>query len=72
MTVFPRRDLKEEVSKHFRGTAEERVLQALRLGQLELKLFLANQPPGMKPDEARAILRRNINRGRRPCSLNEP
>lgn len=71
MAVFPTRDLTEEVSKHFHGTAEERVLQAIRLGQLCLKLFLANQPPGMTPNEARTILRRNKNRGRRPSSLDE-
>ena len=58
MAVFPARDLTGEVGKHFQGTAEERVLQAIRLGQLCLNLFLANQPPGMTPNEARAILHR--------------
>jgi len=71
MAVFPVRDLTGEVGKHFQGTAEERVLQAIRLGELCLNLFLANQPPGMTPNEARTILHRNKNRGRRPSSLNE-
>ena len=46
VAVFPVRDLTGEVGKHFHGTAEERVLQAIRLGQLCLNLFLANQASG--------------------------
>jgi hypothetical protein len=69
MAVFPPRDIKEEAAKHFQGTAEERVLLALRLGDQCLELFLATLPPVTSRTEARDILRRNKSRGRRPSRV---
>ena len=71
MATLPPRDLAEEVSKHFKGTPEERLLRALRLGRRDLDLFLSTQPPGTSRDEAREILRRNKHRGRRPSRVME-
>ncbi len=64
MATLPVHDLEAEVAKHFQGTPEERILGALRLGQETVALFLASLPEGTKAAEARAILRRNKNRGR--------
>ena len=65
MSRLPARDLKTEASKHFKGTVEERLRRALRLGRDSLEIFLATQPPGTTRMEARAILRRNKQLGRR-------
>ena len=67
MPELPERNLAAEVAKHFRGTPESRVLDALRLGEEALAAFLATLPPGTTRDEAREIVRRNKNRGRTPC-----
>ena len=71
MARLPRRDLAAEVAKHFRGTAEERVLLALDLGQRALDVFLATLPPGTTRVQAAAITRRNKQRGRRPSGVME-
>jgi hypothetical protein len=71
MARLPRRDLVAEVAKHFRGTAEERVLLALDLGQQGLDVFLAALPPGTTRLQAAAIARRNKQRGRRPSGAME-
>jgi hypothetical protein len=71
MACLPRRDLAAEVAKHFRGTAEERVLLALDLGQQALDVFLAALPPGSTRLQAAAIARRNKRRGRRPSEVME-
>jgi N-acetylmuramic acid 6-phosphate (MurNAc-6-P) etherase len=46
-------------------SAEDRVLQALRLGDSDLELALAAS--GRKPDEVRAQLVLQRQAGRRPC-----
>jgi hypothetical protein len=68
---LPARDLKAEAAKHFRGTPEERLLLAWRLGREALELFLATLPPGTTRADARRILERNKCRGRRPSRLME-
>jgi hypothetical protein len=69
MGSLPPRDLQAEIAKHFKGTPEERLREALRLGKAELDTFLATLPPGTTRAEARDILRRNKHRGRRPSRL---
>lgn len=63
---LPPRDLRAEVTRHFRGTPESRILQAWRLGREALDLFLATLPPGTSRAEARRLMQRNTHRGRRP------
>jgi hypothetical protein len=65
------RNLDQEVAKHFQGTAEERILLALRLGREALDVFHTTLPPGTTLDEAREILRRNKQRGRRSSKVME-
>ena len=65
MASIPPRDLAAEVAKHFHGSPRERLLTSLRLGEEALTLFLATQPPGASRREARFLLQRNKNRGRR-------
>ncbi len=65
MARLPARTLDAEVARHFRGTAEERILLALRLGQEGLDIFLASLPPGTTRGAAADIARRNKQRGRR-------
>jgi hypothetical protein len=73
MARLPPRDLQAEVSKHFKGTPAERVRTARRLGEQMLEAFLATLPGRSTRAEARAILRRNKNRGRRRCrALEDP
>lgn len=67
----PSRDLAGEISKHFKGTPEERLELALRLGRRAVELFLATQPPGTTEAQAREILRRNKHRGRRHSRVME-
>ncbi|HJQ99054.1 MAG TPA: hypothetical protein VJ826_12145 [Candidatus Polarisedimenticolaceae bacterium] len=69
MASLPPRDLRAEVAKHFKGTPEERLREALRLGRAELEAFLATLPPGTTRTQAREILRKNKHRGRRPSRL---
>jgi hypothetical protein len=69
MSRFAPRDLASEAAKHFQGTPGERVLQAARLGEEALTLFLAMQPRPMSRTEAQEILRRNKHRGRRPSRV---
>jgi hypothetical protein len=71
LALLPPRDLQQEVAKHFQGTPEERMLLALRLGREALELFHAALPPGTTLDEAREILRRNKQKGRRPSKVME-
>jgi hypothetical protein len=71
MARLPRRDLAAEVAKHFRGTAEERVLRALDLGQQALDVFLAALPPGTARRRAAALAQRNKRHGRRPSKVME-
>ena len=71
MSRFAPRDLASEAAKHFQGTPGERILQAARLGEEALALFLAMQPRAMSRAEAREILRRNKHRGRRPSRVME-
>ena len=66
MALLPPRDLRAELSKHFRGTPGERFALSLRLGEEAIDLFLATQPAGMTRTAARAPLQRKKNRGRRP------
>ncbi len=65
MATIPPRDLAAEVAKHFHGSPRERLLTSLRLGEEALTHFLATQPPGTSRREARFLLQRNKNRGRR-------
>lgn len=71
MPALPRRDLSAEVAKHFKGTPDERLRAALRLGNEMLDAFLATLPPGTDRETARDVIRRNKNRGRRPSCLME-
>ena len=69
MGRFSARDLANEAAKHFQGTPGERIIQARRLGEEALDLFLAMQPGDMSRAAAREILRRNKHRGRRPSRV---
>lgn len=71
MTNLPKRDLASEAAKHFRGSAEDRILEARRLGEEILDVFLASQPPGTTRAQARHTLQRNTHRGRRPSAVTE-
>ncbi len=71
MSSSPQRDLKAEVAKHFKGTPESRVRDALRLGEEALDAFLQALPPGTSREQAREILSRNKNRGRCPSKVME-
>lgn len=71
MSSLPPRDLTTEVAKHFQGTPESRVRDALRLGEEALDAFMQALPPGTSREEAREILSRNKNRGRTPSKLME-
>lgn len=66
MARLPKRDLQSEVAKHFKGTPEERVIQARELGRRALRLLLANLPPGTTLEEAHEISRRASGYGRTP------
>lgn len=66
-----RRDLAAEAAKHFRGTAEERMLAALEAGEMALALFRATLPPGTPVEEARHRLQRATHAGRRPSKAND-
>jgi hypothetical protein len=65
------RDLASEIRKHFQGTPEERILQAMRLGQQALDIFQATLAPGTSRAAAREIMQRNKRHGRRPSVLME-
>ncbi|MFN7986944.1 MAG: hypothetical protein U0529_05695 [Thermoanaerobaculia bacterium] len=61
-----RRDLSAEAARHSRGrTPEERIAEALRMGETCLDVFLAALPPGTTREEARARAGRLKGRGRR-------
>jgi len=53
-----RRDLDAEVAKFFKGTPDERVARALRLGRRGVDVFLASLPPGTPRSVAAEMLRR--------------
>ena len=59
-------DFDAELAKHFQGTPETRVREALRLGEEALDALLKTLPPGTTRDEAREIFTRNKNFGRTP------
>jgi len=69
MARLPPRDLQAEIEKHFHGTPAERIETALRLGREALALFLATMPAGTSQEQARFIMQRNKNRGRRPSGV---
>lgn len=71
MSTLPTRDLKDELAKHFKGTPDSRVREALRLGEEALDAFMRTLPPGTTRAEAREILSRNKNRGRTPSKVME-
>ena len=71
MARLPRRDLSEELDKHFAGTAQGRVQTALRLGEQALDLFLATLPAGTTRQRARAMLQRNRHPGRQRSTVTD-
>ena len=61
-----RRDAATAASRPFRGrTAEQRIAEALRMGEACLDVFLAALPPGTTREEARARAARMKGLGRR-------
>jgi len=66
-----RRDLAAEAAKHFKGTAEGRMLAALEAGEMALALFRATLPPSTSVEVARRRLQRATHAGRRPSSAND-
>lgn len=71
MSRIPAQDLAAELKKHFKGTPEDRVALALKLGWRSLEFFLAAQPAGTSEQRAAEILRRNKHRGRRRSRVME-
>ncbi len=69
MGTFPQRDLRSEAEKQFHGTAEQRILTALRLGRRALEFYLATLPAGTAPASARLAMQHNMHRGRRPSAV---
>lgn len=63
-----RRDLDAEVAKFFKGTPDERVARALRLGRQGVDVFLASLPPGTPRSVAAEMLRARTRSGRRPSA----
>jgi hypothetical protein len=72
MARLAERTLREELGKHFAGTADARVEAALRLGEQALDLFQATLPPGTTRQQARAMMQRNRHPGRRRARLADP
>ena len=67
-----RRDVTTDASRPFRGrTAEQRIAEALRMGEACLEVFLAALPPGTTRDEAmtRAARIKGLGRRRSDASL---
>ena len=60
---------RERLEAQNRLSASQRVALAFELGESDLETFALAQ--GMDPSEARRILRRRRQLGRRPCSLFE-
>jgi urease accessory protein UreF len=60
-----RRDLEAEVRKHFQGTPEERMKQALEMGASLFELYLSMQPPGTSRRAAEERIRSTTHQGRR-------
>jgi hypothetical protein len=69
MAQFLPRSLATELRKHFHGTAGERILTAVRLGQQALDLYLATLPPGTSRADARRTMQRRTHRGRQPSAV---
>jgi len=69
MGRLARRDLSEEVRKHFAGTAQARVRTALDLGRQALDLYLASLPRGTTRRRARTLLQRHRQIGRRRSAV---
>jgi len=63
-----RRDLDAEVAKFFKGTPDERVARALRLGRRGVDVFLASLPPGTSRSVAAEMLRARARTARRPST----
>jgi hypothetical protein len=63
-----RRDLDAEVAKFFKGTPDERVARALRLGRRGVDVFLASLPPGTSRSVATEMLRARARSVRRPSA----
>jgi len=63
-----RRDLDAEVAKFFKGTPDERVARALRLGRRGVDVFLASLPPGTSRSVAAEMLRARTRSARRPSA----
>ena len=62
-----RRDLDAEVAKFFKGTPDERVARALRLGRRGVDVFLASLPPGTPRSVAAEMLRARTRSDRQPA-----
>jgi hypothetical protein len=63
-----RRDLDAEVAKFFKGTPDERVARALRLGRRGVDVFLASLPPGTSRAVAAEMLAARKRSARRPSA----
>ncbi len=63
-----RRDLDAEVAKFFKGTPDERVVRALRLGRRGVDVFLASLPPGTPRAVAAEMLTARKRSARRPSA----
>lgn len=61
-----RRDLDAEMAKFFKGTPDERVARALRLGQRGVDVFLASLAPGTSRSVAAEMLNVRKRSARRP------
>ena len=67
-----RRNLDAEVAKFFKGTPDERVSRALRLGRRGVDVFLASLPPGTPRSVAAEMMRAQTRSGRRPSATGGP
>jgi hypothetical protein len=64
-TATFRRDLAAEAEKHFHGTPDERVREALARGVAALDLYVSALPPGTTRREAAEKMRLATHAGRR-------
>ena len=65
------RDLDAEVAKFFKGTPDERVSRALRLGRRGIEVFLASLPPGTPRSVAAEMLRARTRSDRRSTAAGD-
>jgi hypothetical protein len=68
-TTTVQRNLATEAEKHFRGTPDERVREALAQGAALLDLYVRALPPGTTRLEAAEKMRRATHAGRRPSRV---